>query len=48
MADHWRSARPGMEAMSGIGAPGARYFTGWVLSLALTVATIVVVWRFHF
>ncbi|WP_157043266.1 hypothetical protein [Rhodopseudomonas palustris] len=48
MADHWRSARPGAEVMSGVGDPAARYLTGWVISLALTVATILVVWRYQF
>ncbi len=45
MADHWRSGRPGAEVVSGIGAPAARYVTSWALSLALTVATLLEVWR---
>jgi len=47
MGDHWRSSRPGMDAMSGIGEPAARYVTGWIVSLALTIGTILVVWRYQ-
>jgi hypothetical protein len=46
MADHWRHATPGADAMRGTGKDEAAYAAGWTVSGLATLATILVVWVF--
>jgi hypothetical protein len=46
MADHWRHATPGADAMRGTGDDEAGYVAGWTISGLATLATILVVWIF--
>jgi hypothetical protein len=46
MADHWRHATPGADAMRGTGDDEAGYVAGWTISGLATLATILFVWIF--
>lgn len=46
MAEHWRHATPGTDAMRGTGADEATYATGWTISGLATLAAVLIVWGF--
>jgi len=46
MADHWRHATPGADAMRGTGSDDASYAAGWTISGLVTLATVVALWVF--
>jgi hypothetical protein len=47
MSHHWRTAVGRADPIQGAGDHDVEYFGGWVISAALTLATVLVVWHFH-
>ena len=47
MSHHWRSHVGRADVIQGAGDHDVEYFGGWVISAALTLATVLVVWHFH-
>jgi hypothetical protein len=47
MSHHWRSHVGRADVIQGAGDHDVEYFAGWVISAALTLATVLVVWHFH-
>jgi hypothetical protein len=47
MSHHWRSHVGRADVIQGAGDHDVEYFGGWVVSAALTLATVLVVWHFH-
>jgi hypothetical protein len=44
---HWRSHVGRADVIQGAGDHDVEYFGGWVISVALTLATVLVVWHFR-
>jgi hypothetical protein len=47
MSHHWRSHVGRADAIQGAIDHDFEYFGGWIISAALTFATVLVVWHFH-
>jgi hypothetical protein len=47
MSHHWRSHVGRADVIQGAGDHDVEYFGGWVISAALTLATVLVVWHFR-
>jgi hypothetical protein len=47
MSHHWRSHVGRADVIQGAGDHDVEYFGGWVISAALTLATVLAVWHFH-
>jgi hypothetical protein len=47
MSHHWRSHVGRADVIQGAGDHDVEYFGGWIISAALTLATVLVVWHFH-
>jgi hypothetical protein len=47
MSHHWRSHVGRADVIEGAGDHDVEYFGGWVVSAALTLATVLVVWHFR-
>jgi hypothetical protein len=46
MGHHWRTAVGRPDVIQGAGDHDVEYVAGWAASIALTLATIFVVWHF--
>jgi hypothetical protein len=47
MSHHWRSHVGRADVIQGAGDHDVEYFGGWIISAALTLATVLVLWHFH-
>jgi hypothetical protein len=47
MSHHWRAAVGRADPIQGPVDHDVEYFTGWIVSVALTVATVLVVWHYQ-
>jgi hypothetical protein len=47
MSHHWRSHVGRADVIQGAGDHDVEYIGGWVISAALTLATVLVIWHFH-
>jgi hypothetical protein len=47
MSHHWRSHVGRADVIQGAGDHDVEYFAGWVISAALTLATVLVLWHFR-
>jgi hypothetical protein len=47
MSHHWRSHVGRADVIQGAGDHDVEYFGGWVVSAALTLATVLVLWHFR-
>ncbi|WP_375411653.1 hypothetical protein [uncultured Bradyrhizobium sp.] len=47
MSHHWRAAVGRADPIQGAGDHAVEYIGGWLVSGAMAVATILVLWHFH-
>ena len=47
MSHHRRTAVGRADPIQGAGDHDVEYFAGWVISAAMTLATVLVLWHFH-
>jgi hypothetical protein len=47
MSHHWRTAVGRADPIQGAIDHDVEYFAGWVISAAMALATVLVLWHFH-
>jgi hypothetical protein len=47
ISHHWRSPVGRADVIQGAGDHDVEYFGGWVVSVAMALATVLVLWHFH-
>jgi hypothetical protein len=47
MSHHWRSQVGRADAIQGPVDHDVEYFGGWIVSAAMALATVLVLWHFH-
>ncbi|MEA2899111.1 MAG: hypothetical protein QOJ84_4726 [Bradyrhizobium sp.] len=47
MSHHWRSHVGRADVIQGAGDHDVEYFGGWVVSVAMALVTVLVLWHFH-